>query len=91
MKYDWDETKRRINLAKHGIDFADLEPLFDGQTVTIVDDRFDYGEVRFVTFGSLNTITLAVVHTETDTIIRFISARRASKNEEKYYFQEIAN
>jgi uncharacterized protein len=91
MKFEWDEAKRRTNLAKHGIDFADLEPLFDGLTVTMLDDRFDYGEARFVTFGILNGIVLMVVHTETDTVIRLISARKAAKNEEKYYFEELAN
>jgi uncharacterized protein len=91
MKFDWDKAKRQINLAKHGIDFADVEPLFDGPTVTTLDDRFDYGEERFVTFGLLNGVVLAVAHTETDTMIWLISARKATKHEETYYFQEITN
>lgn len=91
MKFEWDEAKRQTNLAKHSVDFADLEPLFDGPTVTMLDDRFDYGEARFVTFGILNGIVLTVVHTETDTVIRLISARKAAKDEEKYYFEELAN
>ncbi len=91
MEFEWDEVKRQTNLAKHGIDFADLAPLFDGPTVTTLDDRFDYGEERFVTFGLLNGIALAVVHTETDQVIRLISVRKATKNEEKSYFKEIAN
>lgn len=91
MKFEWDEAKRQTSLAKHGIDFADLEPLFDGPTVTTLDDRFDYGEERFVTFGLLNGIALAVVHTETNKVIRLISVRKATKNEEKSYFKEIAN
>ena len=91
MKFEWDESKRQINLSKHGIDFADLPPLFDGITVLLVDDRFDYGETRFTTLGLLNGIVFLVVHTETDETIRLISARKASKYEEEYYFQEIAN
>ena len=91
MKFEWDEAKRQANLAKHGIDFADVEPLFDGPTVTTLDQRFDYGEERFVTFGLLNGLVLTVVHTETDTVIRLISARKAAKNEEKNYFEEIAD
>lgn len=91
MKFEWDESKRQINLSKHGIDFADLPPLFDGITVLLVDDRFDYGETRFTTLGLLNGIVSLVVHTETDETIRLISARKASKYEEEYYFQEIAN
>jgi uncharacterized DUF497 family protein len=91
MKFEWDEAKRRVNIEKHGIDFADLEPLFDGETVIILDDRFDYGEYRFITLGLLNGIVLVVVHTETDEVIRIISARKATKYEEKSYFEEITD
>jgi len=65
--------------------------LCDGVTVTIPDDRLEYGEDRFVTFGLLNGIVLAIVHTETDTDIRIISARKATKYEETNYFKEIAD
>ena len=91
MKFEWDEAKRQRNLSKHGIDFADLPPLFAEATVLLVDDRFDYGETRFTTLGLLNGIVFLVVHTETDAIIRLISARKATKYEEKSYFQAIAN
>ena len=56
----------------------------------MLDDRFDYGEYRFTTLGLLNGIVLLVAHTETDEIIRIISARKATKYEEKRYFAEIA-
>ncbi|MGE0887403.1 MAG: BrnT family toxin [Blastocatellales bacterium] len=91
MKFEWDETKRQINIKNHGIDFLDLGPLFDGETVILVDDRFDYDEYRFISLGLLNGIVLVVVHTETDEVIRIISARKATKYEEKRYFEEIAN
>ena len=91
MRFEWGETKRRSNIRDHGIDFADLGPLFDGITVTILDDRFDYGEERFVTLGLINGVTLVVAHTENDEVIRIISARKATRNEEKKYFEEIGN
>ncbi len=91
MKFEWDETKRLINISKHGIDFADLGPLFESVTVSIHDDRFDYEEDRFITFGILNGLVLAVVHTETRNTIRLISARKATRYEEKSYFEEITN
>lgn len=91
MKFDWDEAKRQANIKKHGIDFADLEPLFEGVTVLLLDGRFDYGESRFNSLGLLNGEVLLVVHTETDTVIRIISARKATKYEEKRYFAEIAD
>ena len=91
MRFEWDEKKRQGNLKKHGIDFADLEPLFLGVTLTILDDRFDYEEDRFVTFGLMNGVVLVVAHTEENDVIRFISARKATRNEEKRYFEEIAD
>lgn len=42
----WDETKQQINLDIHGSDFADLEPLFDGDLLTREDVREAYGESR---------------------------------------------
>jgi uncharacterized DUF497 family protein len=88
VRFEWDERKRRSNLGTHGVDFADLEPLFAGDTVTVLDDRFDYGEYRFITLALLNGIVVAIAHTETDEVIRFISARRATSYEEEVYFKE---
>ncbi len=91
MNFEWDEDKRQSNIAKHGFDFVEIEAVFDGGTVTILDDRFDYGEERFVTFGLFDGRVVAVAHTETDAIIRIISVRKATENEEINYFGEIAN
>jgi len=91
MEFDWDEAKRKANLRDHGIDFVSIELVFEGETVTILDDRFDYGEQRFVTFGILEGRVVAVVHTETDKRIRIISVRKATRNEEKSYYKEIRN
>jgi uncharacterized protein len=89
MEFDWDETKRKANLQKHGIDFVGIDWLFDDETVTVLDDRFDYGEQRFVTFGILEGRVIAVAHTETEEIIRIISARKATRNEEENYSKTI--
>jgi uncharacterized protein len=47
MRFEWDDHKQRKNLDKHGIDFADLEMLFNGATITMLDNRYDYGELRY--------------------------------------------
>jgi uncharacterized DUF497 family protein len=91
MEFQWDEAKRRSNLHNHGIDFVGIEQVFEGETVTILDDRFDYGEERFVTFGSLDGRVVAIAHTETVEVIRIISVRKATKNEESSYFKEISD
>jgi uncharacterized protein len=89
MYYEWDENKRQKNISKHGVDFADLESLFAGVTVTLFDDRFSHEEERYITFGLLNGVVVAVAHTETDEVIRIISARKGTRNEEKAYFQTV--
>lgn len=91
MRYEWDEAKRLANIQKHGIDFTGVEKVFAGQTVTMLDDRFDYGESRFITLGLLSGRVVVIAHTETDEVIRIISARKATKNEEAGYFKEIAD
>ncbi len=39
IDFEWDEDKRLANLRKHGIDFVDIPPVFDGDTVIIEDAR----------------------------------------------------
>jgi hypothetical protein len=91
MRYEWDEAKRQSNIQKHGIDFRGIERVFAGETVTILDDRFDYGESRFVTVGVLSGRVVVIAHTETQEVIRIISVRKATKNEEASYFKEIGD
>lgn len=91
MEFEWDEAKRKSNLRNHGVDFVGIEKVFEGETVTILDDRFDYGEERFVTFGLLDGRAVAIAHTESDDAIRIISVRKATNNEESSYFKEISN
>jgi len=65
--------------------------MFDGAVFTIEDQRFDYGETRYITFGLLKFRVIVVAHTDKNNVIRIISARKATKNEEKTCFKEIGN
>ena len=89
--FAWDESKRRLNLRKHGIDFVDAEKVFGGLTFTVEDDRDDYGERRFLTLGLLEDQVVSVAHTERDDTIRLISIRKATKHEARFYFSQITN
>ena len=91
MKFEWDEEKRRSNLTRHGLDFERAEEAFGGVTHTFSDDRFDYGERRFMTYGLLEGEVIAIAHTESEDskIIRIISMRKATKYEEISFFKEI--
>ena len=86
--FAWDEAKRRLNLRKHGIDFADADKIFRGLTLTAEDDREAYGERRFLTLGLLDDQVVSVAHTERGNEIRIISIRKALKHETRFYFPQ---
>jgi len=91
MEFTWSEAKRATNIKTHGLDFVDAKSVFAGATYTFEDDRFSYGEQRFVTLDMLAGINVSVVHTENDHEIRIISFRKASKRESQIYFDAIQN
>jgi uncharacterized protein len=91
MEFEWDEDKRLANIKNHGIDFVDVSEVFDGDIFTVEDDRYSYGEQRFVTFGLLKGSVVAVVNTDRGEYIRIISVRKATKNEYRTYFQAISD
>ena len=82
--FTWDEKKRKLNLAKHGIDFRDAAKVFDGPLVTVEDTREDYGEARYVALGLLEGIVVSMVYTERGSAIRLISIRKALKHETRF-------
>ena len=89
MEIVWDEAKRRSNLRKHGFDFADARDVLAGITCTMEDRRFDYGEQRFVTLGLLRDTVVVLAHTESAGRFRIVSMRKATRNEQILYFQNI--
>ena len=91
MEFTWSETKRAANLKAHGLDFVDAPRVFEGLTFTFEDDRYSYGEQRFVTLGLLAGFPVSIVHTESDHEIRVISFRKATNRETDIYFSKIQN
>jgi uncharacterized DUF497 family protein len=89
QEFSWDKDKRLANIQKHAIDFEVATIIFSGDIVTVEDDRFDYGEQRFITLGLLKGHVIAVVHTEKGEFIRIISARKATKYERITYYKQI--
>ena len=90
MRYEWDDSKNRANIRKHGIDFMDVPAMFQHPMVTFLDQKQYYGEERWIGIGILRTLSAVVVFTEpNENIIRIISARKATKYEEKIYRDEI--
>ena len=60
-------------------------------TLTLSLVSRDYEETRYQTFGLLKNRVIMVVHTESETVIRIISARKANKHEEEVYFTEVSD
>ncbi|MGG6269915.1 BrnT family toxin [Leptolyngbya sp. AN03gr2] len=89
MQFTWDENKRRSNLAKHGFDFLDAAQVFEGATFTFEDDRYTYGEQRFITMGMLQGRVVVIAHTEVGDEIRVISMREGTKREQAIFFQNF--
>lgn len=87
LEFEWDENKRQSNLRKHGVDFVAASKIFENYTVEFEDNRYDYGEDRFVAIGIIGNQTLTVVYIMRNSIIRLISARKSTKEERKIYEQ----
>jgi uncharacterized DUF497 family protein len=86
-EFEWDSKKVKINLEKHELDFEEASTVFDDpQFITFIDDEHSTDEERYITIGFSNKNRLLMVaHTERKNKIRIISARKAAKNEEKFY------
>jgi uncharacterized DUF497 family protein len=61
MNFEWDESKRQTSIQKHGVDFIDIIPIFNGYAVSVEDQRFDYLETRYITIGMLKSLIIVVV------------------------------
>ncbi len=91
MKIEFDSAKDDSNRAKHSISLQ-AAANFDWDTaLEREDDRFDYGEVRFVAIGLINARVYVMVFTEgsDDESLRIISLRPAEKQEMRYYYGQV--
>jgi uncharacterized DUF497 family protein len=86
--FEWDENKRRSNIVKHGIDFADAMQVFrDPAAYTFTSTR-GAREQRFVSVGAMSGSLIAVIFTIRGRVIRIISARTARRIERQTYGAE---
>lgn len=90
MQIEFDPAKRRRNLAKHGLDFADASRLFAGIHFDMFDDQFDYGEERWVSIGLIGeAVAVCVWSQRAGGVRRIISLRKADKDEARDYFESL--
>jgi len=89
IHFQWDSDKAKENLVKHGILFEEAESVFyDDRAVEFYDDEHSEWEDRFLLLGlskNLNLLLVCHCFRESESVIRIISARKATKKEAKYY------
>lgn len=92
--FEWDFNKAKSNFLKHRISFEDATSVFkDKNAISIFDEEHSLVEDRWITLGmDFKTRTLVVIHTfrlvnKNNFNIRIISARKATKNEQKAYIK----
>lgn len=88
--FEWDEHKNSLNKQKHKISFEEAQTVFyDDEALLINDPEHSQDEERFIILGFSKQANLLVVchcYRQTETVIRIISARKATKTESKQYF-----
>ena len=89
IRFEWDENKNRLNQKKHGISFREAQTVFyDDEAIVIDAPEHSEEEERFIILGFSSNANLLVVchcYRASETVIRIISARKATKTEAKFY------
>lgn len=86
MEYEWDAAKSRQNQKNHGCAFDVVEGFDWSQAVEVLDDRFDYGEERWLALGPIGAKLYALAFSPRGADrVRVISLRLATKKERTAY------
>ena len=82
MQISFDPMKRAKTLRERGLDFLEAERLFAGKVATFQDNRFDYGEIRYQSFGYLHQRLVCVIWTPRAEVRHIISMRKCNDREQ---------
>ncbi|MBW4472212.1 MAG: BrnT family toxin [Stenomitos rutilans HA7619-LM2] len=87
MKFEWNPYKAESNAKKHGVKFEEASTVFnDSLSVTFPDPDHSVGENRYVIIGvSRFGQLLIVAHTDRGEKVRITSARKANRQERRFY------
>jgi uncharacterized DUF497 family protein len=89
IKFAWDATKAAENIKNHGVSFEEAQTVFyDNFATEFYDDKHSEWEDRFLLLGLSANLRLVMVchcYREGESVIRIISARKATAKESKYY------
>jgi uncharacterized protein len=90
MRITFNRAKREKTLAERGLDFRRAKEVFGGVHLTRIDDRRDYGELRFISAGKLDERIVIVTWTPRGVARRVISTRKANEREIKRLAPHLA-
>jgi len=87
QEFEWDPAKAQTNRQKHQVSFEEATTVFDDPLlITLLDVEHSIDEERYITLGlSRRRRLMLVAHTDRKERIRIISARKATRNEQKFY------
>ena len=91
MNISYDPDKRARTLAERGLDFEDAGDVFAGETIDFIDDRHDYGEVRWLSFGRLRRRLVVIVWTSRGDARQIISMRKCNGREQEKYGRQLGS
>ena len=91
MKISYDPAKRAHTLALRGLDFDNAADVFAGRTIDFIDDREDYGETRWLSFGLLGQRLVVIVWTPRNEARHVISMRKANGREQAKYGRQLGS
>lgn len=89
MIISYDEAKRLKTLTGRGLDFADAGQIFEDVHFTQEDDRYDYPEPRFQTYGLIKDRLVMIAWTPVGQGIRIISMRKCNEREKKAFASRL--
>ena len=85
MTISYDPDKHVKTLTERGLDFEDAPRVFAGRTLTLIDDRWDYGEIRYLTYGLLDDRMVVIVWTPREETRHIISMRKCNAREKAIF------
>lgn len=91
MEISYDPQKRARTLRERGLDFEEAVQMFAGRTIDFIDDRRDYGEPRWLSFGLLNRRLVVVVWTPREGGRHIISMRKCNEREQEKYGRQLGS
>lgn len=93
ISFEWDDNKNTVNKKKHGISFKEAQTVFSDENALLIHDPdHSQEEDRFILLGLSSSIRILIVchcYRKNDEIIRIISARKATRSEQKQYWERF--